>query len=208
MVVLGTGRRVQRLLAALLLSLVLGTASAASADDNDACAHMLPEALRAQVLKDNPHYRFLRVDDYSADDIQSERQYHQGSPCLAAASGDYFGEGRTSYAFMLLSDTSYAVVLVAHQNIKGQWEIGKIGDVWHMDYVRGSFNQYVNTTPAGKYHDVVLEEGVDPKDLAAEAGWVSDITSDKPGIAIGTIEASEVAYFFEKGHWVFTNVED
>lgn len=198
--------------AALFFALILGLslpvfASPQAPDDNEACAHMLPEALRIQVLKDHPGYRFLRVDDYSAEDIQSERQYHHGSPCLAAASGDYFGDHHPAYAFMLLSSTSYGLVLVAHQTAAGQWDIQKMGED-HVGYTKGSFNRFVNTIPAGSYTDATVEEGADPKELAKDANWRQDLTSATPGIAMGILEAWEVAYFLKDGHWLFTNVSD
>lgn len=161
-----------------------------------------------QVARVFPEFRLTRVDDYYPQDIESEKQYHQGSECIAAASGDYFGDKSLAYAFLVLASNGDFMALVAHKTTNQEWKIEQLGDVEKGNKLSDTikFNCYLNTLEAGSYSDITLDEGGDPD--TNEPGRVEHLTSKHAGIIFGTIEATGVAYFYVDGHWVHTYVID
>lgn len=189
----------------LLIAACLSHTSVA-ANPNEVCAQLVPKPLQLQIDKEFPGFRFLRMDDYTKEDIESEKQYHQGSECLAEASGDFFGDGKTTFAFILVTTNYEALIVVAHPKAIQLWEFITL-DKWSSDPHRmpgAKFNSYLGSVPPGNYEDVGDTDHSD----AHDQGWVENYKSKLPGIVFGEIESTGVAYFYSKGKWVHTYIED
>jgi len=176
------------------------------ANNNEACAQLVPGSLRKQVAKDYPGFRFIRVDDYTEEDINTESQYHHGSKCIAAASADYFGDRRPSFAFMLMSGDGNLLVMVAREKPGHPWEITKL-DGWKVRdvFIEGEkIHYYLNTLEPGVYTNALVEEGEEepPSDE------LKNLSSKTPGVVYGTIESTGVGYFFVDGRWVHLTTSD
>jgi hypothetical protein len=201
------------LIAAISMAPVVADAPAADSaltdadtNSNEACAKLMPETLRSQVVKDYAGFRFIRVDDYTEEDIKTESQYHHGSKCIAAASADYFGDKRPSFAFMLISGDGNLLVIVARENPGHPWKITKL-DGWKVRdvFIEGEqIHYYLNTLEPGDYTNALVEEGEEepPSDE------LKNLSSKRPGIVYGTIESTGVGYFFVDGHWVHLTTSD
>lgn len=177
---------------------------AATGTENEACAQLLPADLRAEITKDFPGFRPLRIDDYDPQDIAEEKQYYNGSECISAASGDYFGDKSLAYGFLLFTSSNDVLVVVAHELANHGWKMTKLTTFNISDDINrgGKFNYYLNNLEPGTYSTVT-----DDGDMQ-EPGRVEKITSKYPGVVYGAIESTGIAYFFVDGRWVHTYISD
>jgi hypothetical protein len=165
--------------------------NSASVESNalDACLKQIPSSLLSSLKQLYPEHRIVTVSDYSYETIQWEKQYHDGNECLSVTKGDFDGNNKTDYAF-LLTNVSKNEILIAARSKNNSWVIDKI-----LNFNQGRLGtSYVNTLPPGNYADIWSGgEGI---------GRVENFSSDKQGIITGTIESSGVAYFFNNDGWV------
>ncbi len=164
--------------------------TASSGARHDPCSELLPKNVHSAITRSYPGYRLVRESDYDAETIASERQYHDGSPCLGVASADVNGDGRKDVAFLLASKRGKTLVVAALTTGNRDWKF------WTLDRFSGTPRGYfVNTLDAGRYVDMYDESGPEPRRLQR-------YTSRRSGFCAGSIEASEIAYFYTGRRWV------
>ena len=166
-------------------------------EGGDECEALLPSSLRKAVARAYPRFRPVRVSDYSAEDIRSERQHHHDSPCLGVASADVDGDGRRDFALLITARNGTTHLIAARPSAKGTWRIEKLGD-WGDE---GPSRSYVNVVEPGAYEDLGLSEELEP-------GQVSHYRADLPGFIAGGIESSGAAFFFTGRKWVHLWLSD
>ena len=170
----------------------------------DACVAMLPLSLQTAIAGTYRSYRLVQVSDYEPETITSERQYHNGSPCIAVATGDVDGDGILDFAFMLTHRSRQRTVLVsARASGRGGWIFERLDSLG--DTLPGS--QFVNTIAPGKYTDLYASDRA-PSDFIKGPGHAHRYVSHRSGFVTGTIEASAVAYFFTGTQWIHLWLSD
>ncbi len=181
--------------------LLLLLASLASAPAPDPCAGVLPPPVLAAVGKAYPGFRVARGSDYSAEELELTRD--DGHPCPGIASNDVDGDGTTDYAFFLLSTRGDAWLVSARLPRGANVRIGKLMSFGS----RGLGRSFVYPLDSGRYADMYAAES-GPDDFTPDPGRVRAYTSKHPGFAAGTMQASEIAFFFNGRRWIHLWLSD
>ena len=180
----------------LLLLVTLGSAPAP-----DPCAGVLPTAVLAAVGKAYPAFRVARGSDYSAEDLGWAKE--DGHPCPAIASNDVDGDGTTDYAFFLISRKGEAWLASARVPAGSRVRVGRLMSFGS----RGLGRSFVYPLDPGRYADMYAAES-GPDDFTPDPGRVRAHTSKRPGFSAGTMESSEIAFFFTGRRWVHLWLSD
>ncbi len=190
------------LLATFTLAGSTGSSLAANSVAPDPCAALLPQTVLSQIGVVYPGFRLARVDDYAVDDVEAERQYRKGSPCLAVASADVNGDGRRDFAFLATSGTRTLLVVAVAQK-QDMWGLGTLKDFGP----GGPGGIYVDTIEAGDYTDLDASDQA-PSEYVPEPGRVRHYRSRRQGFIAGLIESSGVAFLFTGTRWVHLWLSD
>jgi hypothetical protein len=176
--------------------------TASSGARHDSCSELLPKNVHSAIARSYPGYRLVRESDYDAETIASERQYHDGSPCLGLASTDVNGDGRHDVVFLLASKTGKTLVVAALTTGNRHWKLSTL------DRFSGTPRGYfVNTLDAGRYVDMYdVDDASD--EWRPEPGRIRRYMSRRAGFCAGSIEASEIAYFYTGTRWVHLWLSD
>lgn len=162
---------------------------------NEACSKLLPGELATALIHRFPAYRPPEESDNLAEDVRRTFE-HDGSGCLGADSGDFYGDGSKQWVVALRSrqDAESALVVVAQKNHSG----------WHFDelltWPNLASHLYVGRVQPGRY----------------ERGERDPLTGDEPeqltcphdAVAIGETEASQINYCRIDGKWVSITVSE
>jgi len=168
----------------------------------DACRDRVPATLHAAIARSHPGSRLVRESDYDAEDIASERQYHNGSACLGVASADVNGDGRKDFAFLIAANERDTLFVAALATAEGRWKLSTLTKLTGTP--RGYF---VNRLDAGKYVDLFVGDDA-PDEWRPEPGRVRRYTSRTAGFITGGIESSGIAFFFNGTRWVHVWLSD
>ncbi len=166
--------------------------SARAQASTDACATLIPPALRAAVEKQFPTHRPPAESDNVPEDVRDNRG-HGGSGCLGLALGDYYGKKQQDYALLLTSRSSKQTLLVVATRTRGAWRVERLRD-WGSAARAGL---YVDSVPSGSFKRTAAADGP-----LSEPGEVIRYSSQHAGVVSGTMESSGVAYFFTGKRWV------
>src|SRR5215831_18815020 len=112
----------------LVLALVCGSSASYAQAQLDACADLIPTSVQKAVASKYPSYRIVRVSDYSAEDIASERQYHGGSPCLGVASALVNSDATPDFAFLITSTSRHTLLIAAVSVSTSSWRVETLMD--------------------------------------------------------------------------------
>ncbi len=180
----------------LLLLVSLGSVPAP-----DPCAAVLPPPVLAAVGEAYPGFRVARGSDYSAEDLSLAKA--DGHPCPAIASNDVDGDGATDYAFFLLSRKGDVWLASARAPLGAKVRIGRL-----MSFgTRGLGRSFVYPLDPGQYADLYATESA-PDEFTPDPGRVRAHTSKRPGFSAGTMESSEIAFFFTGRRWIHLWLSD
>jgi len=182
-----------------VLLLVLLTLAAVPAADP--CASVLPPAVLTAATNAYPGFRVVRGSDYSAEDLGYAKE--DGFPCPGIASSDVDGDGTADFAFFLLSAKGAALLVSARIPPGSSIRIGMLMDFGR----RGLGRSFVHPLDSGKYADMYAADS-GPDDFTPDPGRVRGHTSRRPGFGAGTMEASEIAFFFTGRRWVHLWLSD
>lgn len=177
-----------------LLPLLLLTLAATPSPDP--CAGVLPAAVLEAVAETFPGYRVARSSDYGARALRLTRT--DGFPCPGIASNDVDGDGSADYAFFVLSGKGMVLLAAARVPADSPIRVEKL-----MEFGRGVGRSFVFPLKAGKYSDMYADS-----DFTPDPGRVRRYTSKRPGFSAGTMEASEIAFFFTGRRWVHMWLSD
>jgi hypothetical protein len=175
-----------------LLLLLLVTLGAVPAPDP--CGGLLPQPVLTAVGKAYPGFRVVRGSDYSPEDLAYS--HADGLPCPGIASNDVDGNGLADYAFFVLSAKGKALLLSARVLPGSSPRIGRLMDFGD----HGLGRSFVHPADPGEYTD--LFEAISESDAAPEPGRVAHYVSMRPGFSAGSMESSEIAFFFTGRQWV------
>jgi hypothetical protein len=164
----------------------------------DSCTAAIPAELRKAVAHQFPSYRLPRDADNLPEDIRYNRE-HGGGGCLGVTTGDFSGNGRNDFAFLLMSKHDVWLA-VAHRD-SSAWQVEK---VWNAGKPSLRIRLYVDKAPPGKYDDVIHSES----DAAPEPGQVESFTSKSDVVVTGTIESTEIAFSKGPKGWIHVWISD
>ncbi len=179
-------------------SLPLILATLLSEGGRDSCTAAIPAALREAVAHQLPGYRLPREADNLAEDIRHDRE-HGGRGCPGVATGDFSGNGRGDFAFLLMSKRDVWLTVAVRGS--SSWQVEK---VWNAGKPNLRTRLYVDKAPPGKYDDVIQSES----DATPEPGQVDSFTSKSDVVVTGTIESTEIAFFKGPKGWIHVWISD
>jgi hypothetical protein len=180
------------MLCSLILLLLTGPPDKAKADS---CTAMIPESLRASVMRAYPSYDLPKQADNVPEDVAYNRK-HGGNGCLGAVRGDFDGDGRKDFA-LLLTSAEHVRFVVAFARGRS-WGIE---EPWEPLPVEGRSRMYVATEPPGKYEDLGLSD-------TRERGEVDSFTSKTDVPATGRTESTEIVFWKSPSGWVHLWISD
>ncbi len=178
--------------------MMLTVAAVPGGFERDSCAAAIPDGLRIAVARQFPGYRLPKESDNLPEDIQYNRD-HEGGGCLGVAAGDFSGNGRGDFAFLLMSKRDVWLTVAVRGS--SSWQVEK---VWNAGKPSLRTRLYVDKEPPGKYDDVIQSES----DAAPEPGQVDSFTSKSDVVVTGTIESTEIAFFKGPKGWIHVWISD
>lgn len=182
-------RALSHLLGLLALSVALPALAA------DACTAQIPAALQTALQAAFPEYRLPRVTDNVAEDVRWSEQ-NNGRSCLAVAKGDFDGSGGESWAIGLTQRRGSGARVVVAFPVHGQWTLHTL-DI----RASGRNSLYVEAGPEGT-HDSVIDGA------PSEAGEVRRLVCPHEVVFYGTMEATGVAWCYQRGVWKHVWISD
>jgi len=164
----------------------------------DACAPLIPGALRMAIAHSYPDYRLPRQSDYDAYNIKYNVE-HGGNGCLGIATGSYYRRSSTDYAINITSTTKLHTLLIVAEQVAAKWRLELVWD-WG-DEPGGRV--YVDTEVPGSYERTEALDGP-----ISEPGERESYTSKRQGLVAGAIESTGAAFFLDGKHWVHVWISD
>jgi hypothetical protein len=161
----------------------------------DRCAPLFPRELRAAVARKFPGSRLPEEEDSSPEDLRY-RVEHGGNGCLAAAPGDFDGDGNPDLAF-LSTQGGGVFLMVGFSGPKG-WKVER---VWMAGRRADRPRLFVEVVDAGKYDDVGLEDEM-------EHGQVTTFTCSSQVVMTGLLESATVAFCKSRNGWAHVWMSD
>ena len=190
------------MVALLFLGLVLASQQGSGLDP---CEQKLPSSLRAEFAKRFVGYRQIRVSDYEPATVESEKQYHGGSPCIAAEGGDFDGNHEQDFVFLAVKPSERLIAVVALRKGK-TW---RMEELWDLGIDPNSDHLgccYANVLPPGRYENVY---GTTPDPTEPpERNERLEYTSTRQAPVVGGIESSGIAFFLSGGRWLHVWIQD
>jgi hypothetical protein len=156
---------------------------------------MLPKDLQLLVEQRIPGYRLPKQSDNLPEDIGFQVT-HGGNGCLGIATGDFNGDGRKDFTFLITSEKDVWLV-VAFRRTDG-WRVEK---VWRAGKAGGRLRLYVDVGRPGKYDDIGLAEKPEP-------GQVDTFTSKTDVVVTGATESTAIAFWKGRKGWVHVWLSD
>jgi len=187
----------------LVLVLICGSSASYAQSQSDACADLIPISVQNAVATKYPSYRIVRVSDYSAKDIASERQYHEGSPCLGVASALVNTDATPDFAFLITSASRHSLLIAALSASSSSWRVETVMDFGN----DGIGRSFVNSQRPGAYTDLYARAD-GPGKFEPEPGRVRTFRARRPGFVAGAMEASSIAFFHTGRRWVHLWLSD
>jgi hypothetical protein len=178
---------------ASVLAIILSALSGQEA--RDACATDLPQAVKSAAARLFPGYRLPKQSDNLDEDIKFNLE-HGGDGCLGVASGDFNGDGKKDFAFLVAGKSK--VWLAVAMSRGESWLLEK---VWFAGDTGDRIRLYVDTAAPGKFDDLGLSESLEP-------GQVETFTSDNEVIVTGTTESTGIAFMRTPKGWVHVWISD
>jgi hypothetical protein len=164
----------------------------------DACAPLIPEALKLAIAQSYPDYRLPRQSDYDKVDIKYNVE-HGGSGCLGIAAGSYYRKNAINYAINVTSKTKTHTLLIVADRLDTAWKLELLRD-WGDESIG---RIYVDTEEPGTYERTEALDGP-----ISEPGERERYTSKRQGLVAGAIESSGAAFFFDGKGWVHVWISD
>ena len=187
----------------LVLVLICGSSASYAQSQSDACADLIPISVQNAVATKYPSLRIVRVSDYSAKDIASERQYHEGSPCLGVASALVNTDATPDFAFLITSASRHSLLIAALSASSSSWRVETVMDFGN----DGIGRSFVNSQRPGAYTDLYAR-AAGPGKFEPEPGRVRTFRARRPGFVAGAMEASSIAFFHTGRRWVHLWLSD
>ena len=178
-----------------MIGVLLAVALHGSTAGSDACASLVPPALRAVLTTAYPDHRLVLGTDHDHYHVQQSRK-NGGSACLGVARADFDGDGKRDLAVLLASAKKMETLLIAALRDGSGWklELVETEDV----AVR---SKYVGTVKPGTHEARHYGEPPLPNQL-------EKITSRTFGIDTGMLESTARFFFRIDGRWVFVWMAD
>jgi hypothetical protein len=133
----------------------------------------LPDGLRPVIASKYPNAHVVGLSDLNQDDQKLFQKEH-GSSCPGLARVDFYGDGRSTFALVLLRSegTPKAELVIAHQ-VQKQWQILSV------DTAEASTVPVVWSEKPGKYDDVYGQK---------------KLNASKPGVVLCAYESWAILY--------------
>jgi hypothetical protein len=162
----------------------------------DACQKQIPHSLSAALTSAFSKFRTPLV----TDNLQEDNEYNLkqgGTGCIAVATGDFNGDGKTDYVLGLTERKGPGALIVVALASGRSWQ-WKVLDEWKSDRIR----LYVGTEKAGVYTRTLALDG------PIEKGEVEKLVCRNTLPVLGMTESTEVAYCYAGGKWPYVWVSD
>jgi len=178
----------------IVLTLALSV-FAVSAFGADACQQQIPRPLSIVVAKAFPKFRSPIVTDNLPEDNDYNLK-QGGTGCIAVATGDLNGDGKTDFVIGLTAQEGAGGLIVVALASNRSWRL-KVLDEWKDSRIR----LFVDTREPGIYtHTAALD--------TLEKGEVERLVCRTSLAAFGATESSEVVYCYSNGKWPHVWISD
>ena len=176
--------------------LILGGATSSFAAD--ACAEMLPPALRIKIIQQYKDFVLPKQSDYSQDDISFYGK-HGATGCPAIVMGYYYQSGNPNFAFLIASKTMEETLLIVADRATAGWSFEV---VYNWD-IRLPGAMYVAAAGPGTYKRTEAYDGP-----TTDPGERESYSAQREGIEVGKIGSAHGVFFFDGKAWVHVWTSD